>query len=276
VRVRRSLGRFFRKAYEDGLTGLASMVAYNLLLSLFALALVALFTAGRVLKSAEIEHSVLADLQRLFPKAAASTLNDGIHRLQESSTTAGVLAVIASIYAATSFWGALDTAFCRIYHRPCRSWVRQKLFALAMLLVVLGFVLASVVVPAVQGLVVSGARHAPFGLSEVNGLVAAITLAVGVVAVFVLLCVTYWAVPYGSMPWRCVWPGALAATVAMAIVDYAFPLYLTNVSSLRLGTSFVFALIALVWFYLLAIILLAGAVVNELRFEGARGPLKTG
>jgi membrane protein len=53
----------------------------------------------------------------------------------------------------------------------------------------------------------------------------------------------------------------------MAIVDYGFPLYLSNVTSLRIGTSFLFVLIVLVWFYVLALILLAGAVVNELRFE---------
>jgi YihY family inner membrane protein len=272
---RRAVGRFFTKAYEDGLTGLASMVAYNLLLSLFALALVALFVAGRLLQSSELETSVLADLQRIFPTAAESTLSEGLRRLQQSSTTAGILAVVASVYAATTFWGALDTAFCRIYHRPCRSWPRQKLFALAMLLVVLGFVLASVAVPAAQGLIVSGAAQAPLGLSRVHGLAAAITLAISVLLVFALLCLTYWAVPFGPIPWRCVWPGALGATIAMVVVDYGFPLYLTNVSSLRLGTSFVFALIALVWFYLLAIILLAGAVVNELRFEGRPAALET-
>ena len=58
-----------------------------------------------------------------------------------------------------------------------------------------------------------------------------------------------------------------AATIAMAIVDYGFPLYLQNVTTLRAGTTFVFVLIALVWFYALALILLAGAVINELRFE---------
>ena len=66
------------------------------------------------------------------------------------------------------------------------------------------------------------------------------------------------------------WPGALAATMAMGIVDYGFPLYLQNVTTLRAGTTFVFVLIALVWFYALAIILLGGAVVNELRFERQR------
>ena len=61
------------------------------------------------------------------------------------------------------------------------------------------------------------------------------------------------------------WPGALAATVAMGIVDLCFPLYLDNISTLRIGTSAVFVLIALVWFYTLALILLSGAVVNDLR-----------
>jgi uncharacterized BrkB/YihY/UPF0761 family membrane protein len=67
-----------------------------------------------------------------------------------------------------------------------------------------------------------------------------------------------------------VWPGALGATIAMGIVDWAFPLYLTNISTLRVGTSAVFVLIALVWFYVLALITLGGAVVNELRFERVR------
>ena len=32
--IARAVARFWRKAYEDGLTGLAAMVAYNLLLSI--------------------------------------------------------------------------------------------------------------------------------------------------------------------------------------------------------------------------------------------------
>ena len=97
-----------------------------------------------------------------------------------------------------------------------------------------------------------------------------VTLAVGVVILFAALCATYRLVPSGSIPWRCVWPGATAATVAMGVVDYGFPLYLQNVSALRAGTTFVFILIVLVWFYALAIILLAGAVLNELRLERQR------
>ena len=267
--VRRALVAFWRKGYEDNLTGLSGMVAYNLLLSIFPFALVALFVGGRLLSSEELQASVLDDLKRIFPTAAESTLSEGVRRLRETSTTVGIAAVAASIWFGASFWGALDTAFCRIYHCECRSWVQQKLFALGMLGVVLLFVAATVAVPAIQALLISGARDLPLGLSDVEGVVYVGSLALGVLALFVALCATYRLVPKGSIPWRAVWPGALGATVAIAILDLAFPLYFDNVSTLRPGTTAVFVLIALVWFYVLALILLAGAVVNDLRWEGA-------
>jgi membrane protein len=259
--------RFFKKAFEDNLTGLAAMVAYNLLLSIFPLALVALFIAGRVLRSPDVQESVLRDLEQLFPSAAESTLSEAVRRLQHTSTSAGIAAIVAAVWFASSFWGALDTAFCRIYHRPCRSWARQKLFAFGMFVIVLLLIVASVAVPALQGLVFSGAEDLPFGLSGVRGLIFALTLAGGVLGLFIALCAAYKLVPKGPIPWRCVWPGALGATAAMSVVDFAFPLYLQNVTTLRAGTTFVFVLIVLVWFYAMAIIVLAGAVVNELRFE---------
>src|SRR5918999_317264 len=269
--MKRSFTAFWRKAYEDNLTGMAAMVAYNLMLSVFPLALVALFIAGRILASDEVEASVVDDLQRLFPAAAESTLLDGLRRVQESSATVGILAIVAATWFSSSFWGALDTAFCRIYHRECRSWVRQKLFALGMLAVVLVFFVATVSIPALQGLVVGHRDDLPFGLGEIGGFVYTLSLVGGLLLLFAILCLVYWRGPRGSIPWRCIWPGALGAVIAMGIVDYAFPLYLSNVSSLRVGTSFLFVLIVLVWFYSLALILLAGAVVNELRFEGRRG-----
>src|SRR3954452_17825353 len=188
---RRAVVHFWRKAYEDNLTGLASMVAYNLLLSIFPLALVALWVAGRVLRSNELQHSVLLALQRVFPSAAESTLSAAITRLERSSTTAGILAIVAAVWFAASFWGALDTAFCRIYHRACRSWVRQKLFGLGMFAVVLLFIVASVALPALQSLLVTTTKDLPFGLSDVRGLVYAISLAAGVVVLFTALCITY-------------------------------------------------------------------------------------
>jgi YihY family inner membrane protein len=271
-RVRGAIVAFWRKGYEDNLTGMAGMVAYNLLLSVFPFALVALFLAGRILRSEELQASVLDDLQRIFPTAAESTLSEGVRRLQQTSTTVGILAVVGSVWFGSSFWGALDTAFCRIYHCDCRSWVQQKLFAFGMFAVVLLFVAATVAVPTIQALLVSGQHDLPLGLSEVKGLVYAVTLLLGVAALFATLCAIYRLVPKARLPWRAIWPGALGATIAMSIVDLGFPLYLDNVSTLRVGTTAVFVLIALVWFYTLALILLAGGVVNDLRHQTRAEP----
>ena len=268
-RLGRALGTFYRKAYEDNLTGLSGMVAYNLLLSLFPLALLALFIASRVLRSGELESSIFNDLQRLFPSAAEGTITTALNNVKASSTGIGVVAVVTSIWFGSSFWGAVDTAFCRIYHMECRSWLRQKRFALVMLVVVLLFMAATVLIPTAQSILVAGANGLPFGLNHLRGLVYAITLAFGLFILFAILCVIYWAVPNERMPWRGVWPGALLATVAIGIVDYVFPLYLTNVSAIgrQLGSTLVFIVIVLLWFYVLAIILLGGAIVNALRFE---------
>jgi YihY family inner membrane protein len=259
---------FFSKANEDNLTGLAGMVAYNLLLSVFPLALLALFIAGRVLQSADLEQSILQDLRGLFPNITDVTLTRALDRVRGSSTGVGVVALVVSIYIGSSFWGAMDTAFCRIYHMRCRGWLEQKRFSLAMLVVVLLFMAATVAVPAIQSVLARGAGDLPLGLAEVNGLLFTVSLFVSLLLVFLVLCIIFWAVPNRPMPWRAIWPGALLATLAIGIVDYGFPLYLSTISTVGAFTTiFVFVLIVLVWFYMLAIIILGGAVLNAMRFE---------
>jgi len=248
------------------------MVAYNLLLSILPLSLIALFIGGQVLQSGSVENSVLEDLRRLFPDAAESSLTDLTHGLQDYSAQIGIAALVASLWIGLSFWGALDTAFCRIYQLPCRTWVQQKRFALVMLLVVLLFALATVAIPTLQSVLVSGAGNLPFGLTSLHGLVFALTIIAGLALLFGCLCIIYWAVPKGAIPWSAVWPGATGATLAITIVDYGFPLYLSNVSTIaQFGTTLVFIGIVLLWFYVLAIIVLSGAVINALRLKSLPG-----
>ncbi|MBA2439098.1 MAG: YihY/virulence factor BrkB family protein, partial [Thermoleophilaceae bacterium] len=205
---------------------------------------------------------------QLFPTATDKTLTEALDRVSGSSTGFGVVALVTSVYIGSSFWGAIDTAFCRIYHVRCRSWVEQKRFALAMLVVVLLFMAATVAVPTLQSLLVASADDLPLGLSEIQGLIYALTLAAGLLLLFLILCVIYWTVPNRLVPWRAIWPGALAATFAIGIVDYAFPAYLSSISTIAaFGTTFVFVLIVLLWFYALAIIILGGATINAMRFE---------
>jgi len=260
------LRRFWRVAWDANITGLASMLAYNMLLGIVPIALLGLFVAGQVLSSHAVETSVLTDLQEVFPGTAQATLDSLLGEIRSSTTSTGVLALIASLWLGSSFWGAMDTAFSRIYSDQPRPWLKQKRFALSMLGVVLLFMIATVAVPTAQSILRAGVADLPFDLAHVGVVVYIASLALGLAILFGCLVVIYARVPHRRVPWRAVWPGALGATLAIGVIDYAFPIYLNNISTLaRFGTTIVFVLIMLGWFYVLALIILAGGIVNALR-----------
>ena len=263
----RYLRVFWERAYRENITGMAAMVAYNLALALFPFALLVLFVFGQVIQNPNVEASVLRDLQSIFPAAEQSSLASIVDRIRDSSTTIGVVAAIGAIWIGASFWGAMDTAFCRIYHVECRGWVEQKRFALVMLVVVIIFLAASVVIPVAEGVLASSAEDLPFGLDEIAGLRSAVVLLAALTVTFAIVALIYYSVPKGHVPWRGVWPGALFVTLTTAVANAVFPFYLGQSSIDALGGALGFILVALVWFYVVSLALLAGAVINALRYE---------
>ena len=264
----RWLQALWNRAYKENITGLSGMVAYNLMLAVFPFALLVLFIFGQVVNSNDIEHSVITDIQRLFPNAEQGTLQDAIDRVRASSTTIGIAAAVGGIWIGASFWGAMDTAFCRIYHVECRGWVQQKRWSLVMLFALLLLLAASVTVPTVESAVLTSANSLPFGLDHWGAVRTAIVVIGGLVLTFTIACAIYWAVPKGHMPWRSVWPGALFFALVTSAGNYIFPLYLANISNLhRIGGTMGFIVVALVWFYAVSLGLLAGAVINSVRHE---------
>ena len=199
--------------------------------------------------------------------AEQSSIGAIVDRIRDSSATIGVVAAVGAIWIGASFWGAMDTAFCRIYHVQCRGWVEQKRFALLMLIVVTIFLAASVVIPVAEGLLASGAENLPFGLDQVSGVRSVALLAAALVTTFAVCALIYYVVPKGHVPWRGVWPGALFVTLTTAIANAIFPFYLGQSNVDELGGALGFILVALIWFYLVSLGLMAGAVINALRFE---------
>ena len=199
VRLRRraatGVRRFWRVMMEANVTGSSAMVAYNMLLGVVPVALLALFVGGQILSSHSVQQSVLRDLRGIFPGADAQTLDSLLDEIQSSTTSTGVVALLASLWLGSSFWGALDTAFAPIYGCKSRSWLEQKRFALGMLIVVLLFMMATVSVPAAQSMLNAGAPALPFDLARVTGAVYAVSLLVGLALLFASLAVIYARVP---------------------------------------------------------------------------------
>ncbi len=258
---------FWNRAYKENITGLSGMVAYNLMLAIFPFALLVLFVVGQILRSPSAEMSVLDDVQRLLPNVDQEAIQNTLDRIRSSSTTIGIAAVVGGLWISASFWGALDTAFCRIYHVECRGWVAQKRFSVVMLLVVLLFIGASLFAPTAESAVYSTTGDLPWGLSEAGGIAKGVLIVAGLAVSFAIASVIYWAVPKGHMPWRSVWPGALFFILTTGAGNFIFPFYLQRAEVNRIGGTLGLVLIALVWFYLVSLALLAGAVINSLRHE---------
>ena len=267
MRSGRYLRAFWERAYRENITGMAAMVAFNLALAVFPFALLLLFVFGQVLESADVQDAVREDLSGLFPAAEQEELDRALDRIRENSTTIGIVAALGAIWIGASFWGAMDTAFCRIYHVQCRGWVEQKRFALVMLLVVTLFLAASVVVPVAEGVLTSSADDLPFGLDRIAGLRSFLVLVAALVLTFGVCCLIYYFVPKGHVPWRGVWAGALFVTATTAIANAVFPFYLGHSSIDQVGGALGFILVALLWFYVVSLALMAGAVINALRYE---------
>src|SRR5207342_2148097 len=138
--------------------------------AIFPFALLILFVFGQVLRIGGVESSVLNDLQRLFPNVEQHTLSDVLDRIEANSATIGIAAFLGSLWIGASFWGAMDTAFCRIYHVQCRGWIEQKRFSFAMLAVVVLFIAASIFLPTIEATLVSSTDKLPFGLSSIKAL----------------------------------------------------------------------------------------------------------
>ena len=235
-RAARAVASFWRKAYEDGLTGLAAMVAYNLLLSIFPLALISLFVAGRVLRSPELAASVIADARTIFPTAAESTLrrrhpapagglDDGRHRRARLLAVGRRLLlgrarhrVLPHLPPAVPHVGAPEAVRLRDARGRAGLHRGQRRGADRAGAAGLGR----------RGPAVRARRHARPRLLGTIGL--------GLVVLFGALCITYFAVPKGVIPWSCVWPGALGATIATGLVDAIFP-RLPDATSRRCGSA---------------------------------------
>src|ERR1700709_300016 len=91
------LHAFWNRAYRENVTGLAAMVAYNLMLAVFPFSLLVLFIGGQRLKSQGVESSVLNALERLCPTTESGTLSGVLQRIEDNSATIGIAAFVGSV-----------------------------------------------------------------------------------------------------------------------------------------------------------------------------------
>jgi membrane protein len=259
VRIRETFSKFF----ADRGTHLAAMIAYFALLSFVPLTFLALSLLGLGGRTTDSSYFV-EELKKVFPGASVSGIVGGVEKIRRHATSLGVIGAAFLLWSSLSLFSVLESAFNIVYEQPNRPFLHGK--ARAVLFMVAGLVTLFV------GLVVGGIgahtldRFAP-GILADDVVAHAVSVVVSSIAIFIFLFSAYRYLPNVTLSTAEVLPGAIVATVALEATFQVLPIFLGvsrhNPSAQVIGGP----LLLLIWLYVMANLIVFGAVVNWQRAQ---------
>jgi YihY family inner membrane protein len=167
-----------------------------------------------------------------------------------------------SLWGGSRLFVAIANAFSIIYRTPDRSFLKQNLMAIGMLILFIILIIIMFVTAAVPSFVINAI---PGNDGEQFGIFCA-GIASSVFVSFILYMFIYLIVPNKKIKFRHIWCGALIAAILLDIFLVLFPLYIRRFMGSFIGLIG-FAVILITFFYYFGIILLLGAQINAYFFE---------
>jgi YihY family inner membrane protein len=255
---------FWTKINEDWMLSFSGMLAYNYLTAIAPILLAVLAIAGFVLGSLSPEayHSFVNGLASRFPAGAGQSFVTGaLAALQRNAGALLIIAIIAAIFSGSRLFVALDNIFAVIYRVDVRSFLKQNIMALLMMLLFLLLAPLAFFASSVPGAVLSNVL--PSG-AQSNGVVLTFEGFVGgVVVAFILFAVIYYVVPNTRQRWETTWPGALATAVLLNLYELLFPIYQRLfLKDAGFGSAAGLVIVILIFLYYIGVITLLGAEIN--------------
>lgn len=248
---------------------LAASVSFNLLLSLFPLALAVVYIAGSFAQSPYTQDEIIRGIGYLLP-VSRQLIASTVTSVAAARGAIGVVAFIGLVWGGTSFFNSIRASLNTAWGiRKPHPLVKGQLINLIMMIgaAILLFlsVLITVFLSTVseQGIQVAGAELVHRGLTErILANVLAICLA------FVVFLLLYRFIPGRRPKWKDIWLGALAAALSFEITKIIFLVYLRVFNPYNLVYGSIGALIAfLMWTYLSALVFLFIAKVMHVNLE---------
>lgn len=240
---------------------LAGMIAYFGVLSIIPAAF--LFISALALAGALGNQGwIVEQLQFAIPGQGASTIVDTVDSLRRNSGSLGVVGVFGLIWGTSNFFSCIESALNIIYGVNNRHFIFQKAWVLFLMFAALvamtaGTVLVAVALPLLRTIDETAQErlHLPITQGYVTMIVS-----IGVAFVFFLSCYRF--LPNVAISTREVWRGALLAAIAFEVSIQVLPSWVGTDRGGVVITAFAGAFIVLIWFYVVAFILLVGGVYN--------------
>jgi len=241
----------------------ASAVAYSLTLACFP-AIIFLFTLIPYIPIADLDKQIMGMLQEVMPKGlyqeADQTILDILSRPRK-----GVLSIgfIFTLIASTNGMMSLMRSFDMVYEDvPTRGFLKIRAIAIALTLLLVIVLFLSVVLLIVGDIVINLVGPVMQGKGTIILLnITRYLISFG--ALMLTISLIYRFAPTHGRNFTFLNAGSVIASVLILLSTYGFSFYLSNFSSYNKLYGSIGTMIALmIWFYLLALLIIFGFEVN--------------
>lgn len=230
------------------LTLLAGAIAFFALLSIVPLAVVVVALAT-TFGGADILDPLIGIFEHLITEETVDIIDTGLEA-DAGRSVATITGIIFTAWASLRVFRALDRAFNSIYGRPGGSTLVESILnGVAVLLGLIG-------IAATVGFALLGLHY--LGLAVPATFIPIVTIPL-LAAVLVPMYALF---PPGPPILRAALPGAVIAAVGITLATAGLQLYIVIVAPFAVYGILAGIFIAMLWLYVIAIILLVGAVAN--------------
>jgi membrane protein len=259
--------RAAKQANANAITDIAAALAYYGFLAIPAVLLVAVGVFSQTAGPDTIQ-SMMDRLEGIVPAEVIDLLGESLTRVTENKSGGLVLLVIGfllALWTASGAMNALMRGLNRVYsRRETRSFVRQRLTALAMLLsLLLAFALSVGLL--VMGPVLSGWIGEALGIEGfLSWIWWTAEWPILLAALFLVFAVVLYVGPNVAHPrWRFLTPGSVIAVAVWLVASGLFAVYVSLFGSYnKAWGSLAAVIILLTWLWLSALALVLGAEIN--------------
>jgi len=256
----------WKKANNDWIFNLAGIIAYNLLMSIFPILVALLGILGVVLGrfGPSVQQKIITQIQHGLPNGTASALLPYVyHSLSQSSPFLLLAGILSAVWFGSRLFVTLEGILGIVYRVPQRSFVRQNLMAIGMMIyfvVLIPIIIGASLIPAtlsrIAGSQLGGAARG--ALVQLGGIV------IGLLFAFLLFAAILIIVPNRKVWFRQAAIGALVGAVLLEIYTIVFPYYAAyGLHANNYGATAGFAIVLLIFFYYFGFILLLAAEINS-------------
>ncbi|HZR99245.1 MAG TPA: YihY/virulence factor BrkB family protein [Chloroflexota bacterium] len=252
-RVAESTAEGFMK---DRVPDHAAAMTYYGIFSLFPLILFFLSVAGIILQNnMSVREQLMALITNLLPQGQ-NELEKVIASVIDAKGAAAGIGLLTLLWSASGWFAVIDSNVNRIWgvSKP-RSFIKGKLFAIAMVLTIGGVAVLSWAATAALSLIEAFTAAIPGRVFFWQGVVTAVSILVIAVAFYLLYRYT----PRRKIQFGDVWPAALLTAIVWEVTRRIIAFYLTQTDMVS-GYGPIGAMMALLfWIYVASVIILVGA-----------------